>query len=52
MMLETKNVTEWPSVTFLGESVVLPVKPNTFKMLLKYLWGDQYFYTLQCSTAT
>jgi hypothetical protein len=25
-------------VTFLGESVLPPVKSNTFKMLLKYLW--------------
>ncbi len=24
----------------------------TFKMLLKYLQGDEYFYTLPCSTAT
>jgi hypothetical protein len=39
-------------VTFLGESVLPPVKPNTLKLLLKYLWGDDYFYRLPCSTDT
>ncbi len=39
-------------VTFLGELVLPPMKPNTFEMLLKYLRGDEYFYKLQCSTAT
>jgi hypothetical protein len=29
-------------VTFLGELVLPPVKPNTFKMLLKYLWDHEY----------
>jgi hypothetical protein len=38
-------------VTFWGESVLPPVKPNTFEMLLKYLRGDQYFYRLPCSIA-
>jgi hypothetical protein len=29
-------------VTFLGESVLPLLKPNTFKMLLKYHQGDEY----------
>jgi hypothetical protein len=40
-------------VTFFGESVLAPVKPNIFEMLLKYLLrGDKYFYRLPCSTGT
>jgi hypothetical protein len=29
-----------------------PVKPSTFEMFLKYLWGDKYLYRLPCSTGT
>jgi hypothetical protein len=60
MMLGTKNVTELPQLhtcleydpgnIFWGVTVLSPLKPNTFKMLLKYLRGDKYFYTFSCST--
>ncbi len=39
-------------VTFWGELVLPLGKPNTFKMLLTYLWGDKYFYRLPCSNGT
>jgi hypothetical protein len=59
-MLGTKNVTELPQLhlyleydasnIFGGVVALPPLKPNTFKMLLKYLRGDEYFYTFPCST--
>jgi hypothetical protein len=62
MILGTKNVTESPQlpryvpsmmpVTFWGELVLPPLKSETFEMLLKYLWGDKYFYRLSCSSGT
>ncbi len=39
-------------VIFGGELVLPLVKPNTFKMLLKHLLGEEYFYRLLCSTST